>query len=57
MVCEDLEPRQRAGRLKQWLNLLRRRYPEAEIAFQEVRVQTDQSDITRWVEDLPNRWG
>lgn len=57
MVCEDLEPRQRAGRLKQWLNLLRRRYPEAEIAFQEVRVQTDQSAITLWVEDLPNRWG
>ncbi len=57
MVCEDLEPRQRAGRLKQWLNLLRRRYPEAETAFQEVRVQTDQAAITQWVEDLPNRWG
>lgn len=57
MVCEDLEPRQRAGRLKQWLNLLRRRHPEAEIAFQEVRVQTDQAAITRWVEDLPHRWG
>lgn len=57
MVCEDLEPRQRAGRLKQWLNLLRRRHPEAEIAFQQVRVQTDQRDITQWVEDLPNRVG
>lgn len=55
MVCEDLEPRQRAGRLKQWLNLLRRRFPEAEIAYQEVRVQTDQSAITQWVADLPNR--
>lgn len=30
LVCEDLEPRQRAGRLKQWLNLLRRRFAEAE---------------------------
>ncbi|QKV53983.1 tRNA dihydrouridine synthase [Comamonas antarctica] len=57
MVCEDLEPRQRAGRLKQWLNLLRRRYPEAETAFQEVRVQTDQREITQWVENLPHRWG
>ncbi len=57
MVCEDLEPRQRAGRLKQWLNLLRRRFPEAEIAYQEVRVQTDQSAITQWVADLPNRAG
>lgn len=52
LVCEDLEPRQRAGRLKQWLNLLRRRYPEAEAAFQEVRVLTDQRTITRWVEGL-----
>ncbi|MCD2513571.1 tRNA dihydrouridine synthase [Comamonas endophytica] len=57
MVCEDLEPRQRAGRLKQWLNLLRRRYPEAEVAFQEVRVQTDQREITQWVGELPGRWG
>lgn len=57
MVCEDLEPRQRAGRLKQWLNLLRRRYPEAEVAFQELRVQTDQRGITQWVGDLPGRWG
>jgi len=57
MVCEDLEPRQRAGRLKQWLNLLRRRYPEAETAFQEVRVQTDQREITQWVENLPHRCG
>lgn len=55
MVCEDLEPRQRAGRLKQWLNLLRRRFPEAEIAYQEVRVQTDQQAITQWVADLPRR--
>lgn len=52
MVCEDLEPGQRAGRLKQWLNLLRRRFPEAERAFQEVRVQTDQRAITQWVQDL-----
>jgi tRNA-dihydrouridine synthase C len=57
MVCEDLEPRQRAGRLKQWLNLLRRRHPEAELAFQEVRVQTDQREITLWVQELPKRWG
>lgn len=52
MVCEDLEPGQRAGRLKQWLNLLRRRFPEAERAFQEVRVQTDQRAITQWVQDV-----
>ena len=32
-VCDDLEPRQRAGRLKQWLNLMRRRFAEAERAY------------------------
>ncbi|AEF88446.1 dihydrouridine synthase DuS [Delftia sp. Cs1-4] len=55
MVCEDLEPRQRAGRLKQWLNLLRRRFPEAEQAYQEVRMQTDQREITLWVQALARR--
>ncbi|ADV00977.1 tRNA dihydrouridine(16) synthase DusC [Alicycliphilus denitrificans] len=49
LVCEDLEPRQRAGRLKQWLNLLRRRYPEAQRAFDEVRVMTEQRAIGAWV--------
>jgi tRNA-dihydrouridine synthase C len=55
MVCEDLEPRQRAGRLKQWLNLMRRRFPEAEQAYQEVRTQTDQRAISDWVQALPLR--
>jgi len=49
LVCDDLEPRQRAGRLKQWLNLLRRRYPEAEAAYQHVRTLTDQRTITDWL--------
>ena len=42
-------PRQRAGRLKQWLNLLRRRYPEAELAYQQVRTLTDQAQISQWL--------
>ncbi|MDE2414410.1 MAG: tRNA-dihydrouridine synthase [Comamonadaceae bacterium] len=49
LVCTDLEPRQRAGRLKQWLNLLRRRYPEAQQAFDQVRVLTEQRAIGDWV--------
>jgi tRNA-dihydrouridine synthase C len=52
LVCEDLEPRQRAGRLKQWLNLLRRRFAEAEAAYQQVRTMTDQRAITAWVQAL-----
>ncbi|WP_312413189.1 tRNA-dihydrouridine synthase [Comamonas sp.] len=52
LVCEDLEPRQRAGRLKQWLNLMRRAFPEAEDAYQHVRVMTDQAAITVWLNGL-----
>lgn len=52
LVCTDLEPRQRAGRLKQWLNLMRRAYPEAEVAYQHVRVMTDQQAITVWLDQL-----
>ena len=55
LVCADLEPRQRAGRLKQWLNLLRRRYPEAQQAFDEVRVMTDQRVITAWVRQVADQ--
>ena len=36
-----VEPRHRAGRLKQWLNLLRRRYPEAQRAYDELRLVND----------------
>ena len=50
LVCTDLEPRQRAGRLKQWLNLLRRRFPEAEMAYQTIRPLTDQGTISAWVQ-------
>lgn len=52
MVCEDLSPHQRAGRLKQWFNLLRRRYPEAEALFADLRTMTDQREISAWVDRL-----
>ena len=51
-VCNDLAPYQRAGRLKQWLNLLRRCYPQAEQAFQQVRTMTDQHTISAWMQRL-----
>ncbi|MEK8048530.1 tRNA dihydrouridine synthase [Ideonella margarita] len=34
-------PRHRAGRIKQWLNYLRRRYPEAQEAYARLRTQND----------------
>ena len=41
LVCGHIEPRARAGRLKQWLNYLRRRHPEAELAYLAVRTLND----------------
>lgn len=49
LVCSQLEPRSRAGRLKQWLNFLRRQYPEAEVAFLALRAETDQAKVTTWL--------
>lgn len=41
LVCAHVEPRATAGRLKQWLNHLRRRHPEAEAAYAAVRTVND----------------
>jgi tRNA-dihydrouridine synthase C len=41
LVSGRVEPRHRAGRLKQWLNLLRRRYPQAQRAYDQLRVVND----------------
>ena len=40
-IARHAEPKHRAGRLKQWLNLLRRRHPEAQVAFDAVRAIND----------------
>jgi len=44
-VALRVEPRHRAGRLKQWLNLLRRRHPEAEAMYQALRERNDARDV------------
>ena len=41
LVCGHIEPRARAGRLKQWLNYLRRRHWQAEEAYAAVRTLND----------------
>jgi tRNA-dihydrouridine synthase C len=41
LVCGHIEPRARAGRLKQWLNYLRRSHPEAQTAYLAVRTLND----------------
>ena len=49
IVRSRLEPRQRAGRLKQWLNFLRRRYPEAQRAYDTVRTIHADDLISHWL--------
>ena len=45
LVSGHIEPRARAGRLKQWLNYLRRRHPAAEAAYAEVRTLNDPRQV------------
>ncbi len=45
-VALVVQPKHRAGRMKQWLNLLRRRHPEAQAAFDAVRTTTDPAQVS-----------
>jgi tRNA-dihydrouridine synthase C len=49
IVCTRLDTRSRAGRLKQWLNFLRRRFPEAEEAYQAIKTVNDPAVVDRWL--------
>jgi tRNA-dihydrouridine synthase C len=49
LVCGHVVPRHRAGRLKQWLNYLRRRYPEAEAAYAQLRTVNDPRAIEAYL--------
>ena len=49
LVCARLEQKQKCGRLKQWLNFLRRRYPQAEAAYQELRTLNDPRLVDQWL--------
>ena len=47
IVDTHLAPHHRAGRLKQWLNFLRRRYPQAQDAYAAVRTINDPALVAR----------
>jgi tRNA-dihydrouridine synthase C len=49
VVCSRLDSRSRAGRLKQWLNFLRRRFPEAEAAYQLLKPINDPALVGEWL--------
>lgn len=51
-VALHVEPRHRPGRLKQWLNLLRRRFEDAETAFQAVRTLTQPAEVEAWLAEV-----
>ena len=50
LVCQTQERRQKAGRLKQWLNFLRRTYPEAQTAYLAVRTLNDPVEVDAWMQ-------
>lgn len=52
LVCARLERKQRAGRLKQWLNFLRRRYPQAEVAYLALRTVHEPERVDEWFAEL-----
>ena len=52
LVCATLERRQQAGRLKQWLNFLRRHYPQAQLAYDALKAVNDVAVIDAWVAGL-----
>jgi tRNA-dihydrouridine synthase C len=47
LVVQRLERRQQAGRLKQWLNFMRNRYPEAQAAYDALRTLHDPAQVTQ----------
>ena len=50
LVCDRLDRRKRAGRLKQWLNYLRLHYPQAQQAYQELRAVNDLALVGQWLD-------
>ncbi|HEY9096676.1 MAG TPA: tRNA-dihydrouridine synthase [Hydrogenophaga sp.] len=50
-VVHRVERRHRAGRLKQWLNYLRHRYPQAQAAFDSLRLSNDPAHIEAWLHE------
>ena len=48
-VCQRVERRHRAGRLKQWLNYLRHAYAEAQQAFDTLRLANEPEAISAWL--------
>ena len=57
LVRTRLDRKKQCGRLKQWLNFLRHRYAQAELAYQALRTVTDPLLIDQWMADQVARPG
>ena len=49
IVTTRLDHKAQAGRLKQWLNFLRRRFPEAEVAYQSLKTINHPAVVDAWL--------
>ena len=49
IVTTRLDNKAQAGRLKQWLNFLRRRFPEAEVAYQALKTINNPAVVDDWL--------
>ena len=50
IVTTRLDSKAQAGRLKQWLNFLRRRFPEAEAAYQALKTVNSPAEVEAWLQ-------
>ncbi len=51
LIGAHVAPRHQAGRLKQWLHYLRRRHPQAQEAYMEIRVINEPRRIDAWLSE------
>ena len=56
IVTTRLDNKAQAGRLKQWLNFLRRRFPEAEVAYQSLKTVNNPAVVQTWLDGESNRF-
>jgi tRNA-dihydrouridine synthase C len=49
ITCTRIQRHHQAGRLKQWLNFLRKHYPQAQDAFTELRTVTQPERMADWL--------
>ena len=55
IVTTRLDNKAQAGRLKQWLNFLRRRFPEAEVAYQALKTINSPAVVDEWLNHQTSR--